>query len=87
MDDQRVEATRLWTIAQPTVSAFIGSLVREIRDRDDVLQDVAVAFMSSFASYDATRPFMAWVIGIARPSMSLSPQEEPRSAYLRAGDR
>ena len=71
MDDRRLEATRLWTLAQPTVSAFVGSLVREIRDRDDVLQEVAVAFMNSFASYDRTRPFVAWVIGIARNQVGL----------------
>lgn len=71
MDDQRDEATRLWTLAQPTVSAFVGSLVREIRDRDDVLQEVAVAFMNSFASYDQARPFMPWVIGIARNQVGL----------------
>ena len=71
MDDRRLEATRLWTLAQPTVSAFVGSLVREIRDRDDVLQEVAVAFMNSFASYDRTRPFMAWVMGIARNQVGL----------------
>ena len=71
MDDRRLEATRLWTLAQPTVSAFVGSMVREIRDRDDVLQEVAVAFMNSFASYDPARPFMAWVIGIARNQVGL----------------
>lgn len=71
MDDQRLEATRLWTLAQPTVSAFIGSLVREIRDRDDVLQEVAVAFMKSFAYYDRSRPFMPWLIGIARNQVGL----------------
>lgn len=71
MDDQRDEATRLWTLAQPAVSAFVASLVREIRDRDDVLQEVAVAFMNSFASYDQSRPLMPWVIGVARNQVGL----------------
>ena len=71
MDDPRLEATRLWTLAQPTVSAFVGSMVREIRDWDDVLQEVAVAFVSSFGSYDHTRPIMAWMIGIARNQVGL----------------
>jgi RNA polymerase sigma-70 factor, ECF subfamily len=82
MDDRRLEATRLWTLAQPTVSAFIGSLVREIRDRDDVLQDVAVAFMTSFASYDPTRPFMAWVIGIARNQVFLYLRRKSRDRLI-----
>lgn len=71
MDDQTAEATRLWTLAQPTVSAFVTSLVREIRDRDDILQEVAVAVMESFESYDHSRPFVAWTIGITRNQVGL----------------
>jgi RNA polymerase sigma-70 factor, ECF subfamily len=69
MDNQTVEAIRLWTLAQPTVSAFVTSLVREIRDKDDILQEVAV--MESFASYDHSRPFVAWAIGITRNQVGL----------------
>ena len=43
MDDSTRKATRLWTLAQPRVSAFVTSVVRDFRDRDDVLQDIAVA--------------------------------------------
>jgi RNA polymerase sigma-70 factor (ECF subfamily) len=82
MDDRRLEATRLWTLAQPTVSAYIGSLVREIRDRDDVLQEVAVAFMTSFESYDRTRPVMAWVIGIARNQVGLYLRKKGRDRLV-----
>ena len=82
MDDQRIEATRLWTLAQPTVSAFVGSLVKDLRDRDDVLQEVAVAFMNSFASYDNTRPFMAWVIGIARNQVGLYHRRKGRDRLI-----
>jgi RNA polymerase sigma-70 factor, ECF subfamily len=82
MDDRRLEATRLWTLAQPTVSAYVGSLVREIRDRDDVLQEVAVAFMNSFASYDHTRPFVAWVIGIARNQVGLYHRRNGRDRLI-----
>ena len=82
MDDRRLEATRLWTLAQPTVSAFVGSLVREIRDRDDVLQEVAVAFMNSFESYDRTRSFMAWVIGIARNQVGLYLRKKGRERLV-----
>ena len=66
MDEKTHEVARLWVLAQPTVSAFIASLVRDFRDRDDVLQDVAVAVIDSFRSYDPSRPFVAWAIGIAR---------------------
>ncbi|HEY2158951.1 MAG TPA: sigma-70 family RNA polymerase sigma factor [Isosphaeraceae bacterium] len=71
MDNQTAEATRLWTLAQPTVSAFVTSLVRAIHDRDDILQEVAVAVMESFATYDHSRPFVAWTIGITRNQVGL----------------
>lgn len=60
------EVARLWTLAQPAVSAYVATLVRDFRDRDDVLQDVAVAVLDSFDTYDPARPFVAWATGIAR---------------------
>jgi RNA polymerase sigma-70 factor (ECF subfamily) len=77
-----VEATRLWTLAQPVVSAFVASLVREIRDRDDVLQEVAVAVMDSFASYDRGRPFVSWVLGIARNQVHLHYRRKRRDRLV-----
>ena len=41
-------------MAQPAVSAFVTSVVRHFRDRDDVLQDVAV--IESFDRWDSDRP-------------------------------
>src|SRR4051794_9045060 len=66
MDEQLRQATRLWTSAQPTVSAFVATLVRDFRDRDDVLQETAVAVIESFDHYDASRSFVGWALGIAR---------------------
>jgi RNA polymerase sigma-70 factor, ECF subfamily len=71
MDDHAAEATRLWTLAQPTVSAFVTSLVREIRDRDNILQEIAVAVMESFATYDRSWPFVAWTIEITHNQVDL----------------
>jgi RNA polymerase sigma-70 factor (ECF subfamily) len=61
----------MWTLAQPAVSAFITSVVRDFRDRDDVLQDVAVAVIESFGRWDPERPFVAWAIGVARNQVGL----------------
>ena len=66
MDDSRHEVARLWTLAQPTVSAYVTSIVCDFRDRDDVLQDIAVAVVDSFENYDLSRPFIAWALGVAR---------------------
>ncbi|MDA1233088.1 MAG: sigma-70 family RNA polymerase sigma factor, partial [Planctomycetota bacterium] len=71
MDDQTRKATRLWTLAQSAVSAFVSSVVRDFQDRDDVLQDVAVAVVESFDRWDSERPFVAWAIGVARNQAGL----------------
>ena len=66
MDDRLRQVTRGWTLAQPAVAAFLTSVVRDFRERDDLLQEVAVAVLESFESYDESRPFVPWAIGIAR---------------------
>lgn len=71
MDEARRQATRLWTVAQPVVSAFVTSVIRDFKDRDDVLQDIAVAAIESFEAYDAERPFVPWVMGLARNQVGL----------------
>lgn len=71
MDERLRTATRLWTLAQPAVSAFIAGIVRDFRDRDDVLQEVAVAVIESFDRYDPVRPFIPWAIGVARNQVGL----------------
>jgi RNA polymerase sigma-70 factor, ECF subfamily len=71
MDAQTRQATKLWTLAQPVVSAFVTSVVRDFSARDDVLQEVAVAVVESFERYDPQRPFVAWALGIAQNQVRL----------------
>lgn len=58
--------TRLWTKAQPAVASYLGALLIDFRDAEDVLQNVAVACLRKFADYDPQRPFTAWALGVAR---------------------
>lgn len=71
MDVKVLQATRLWTLAQPVVSAFVTSVVRDFSARDDVLQEIAVAVIESFDRYDPERPFVAWALGIAQNQVGL----------------
>ena len=71
MDDKTRQATRLWTLAQPVVSAFVTSIVRDFAARDDVLQEVAVAVIESFERYDESRQFVGWALGIAQNQVGL----------------
>lgn len=82
MDPQTLQATRLWTLAQPVVSAFVTSVVRDFTARDDVLQDVAVAVMESFDRYDPKRPFLAWALGIAQNQVRLYLRRQHRDRLV-----
>lgn len=82
MDDSTRQATRLWTLAQPKVSAFVTSVVRDFKDRDDVLQDIAVAVVESIDSYDSQRPFDVWAMGVARNQMKLYFRRRQRDRLL-----
>jgi RNA polymerase sigma-70 factor (ECF subfamily) len=64
--DSHEQFTRCWTQAQPMVASFLGALVPDFRDAEDLLQNVAVACLRKFDQYDAHRPFVAWALGTAR---------------------
>ena len=55
-----------WTRAQPVVASFIGAVIRDYNDAEDVLQEVAVAAARNYAKSDRDRPFLGWAMGIAR---------------------
>jgi RNA polymerase sigma-70 factor (ECF subfamily) len=82
MDPSTAEFTRQWTSALPKVSAFVGSMVFDVSDRDDVLQDCAIAAMTSFDRYDSTRPFAAWVIGVARNQVRLYLRRKSKDPHI-----
>lgn len=82
MDQKTRQATRLWTLAQPVVSAFVTSVVRDFKDRDDLLQEIAVAAIESFDAYNPERPFVPWVIGIARNQIGLYLRQRRRERLV-----
>lgn len=82
MNPSILEATRLWTLAQPTVSAFVASVVRDFQDRDDVLQEIAVAVVQSFERYDASRSFVGWALGVAQNQVLLYIRRKGRERHV-----
>lgn len=51
---------------QDDLRAFIGAVVRDATQRDDVFQEVAMALWKGFDNYDSQRPFGAWARGVAK---------------------
>ena len=56
----------LWTKAHPIVSAYFRACLRDFHRAEDLLQETAAAAAEKFTTYDPTRSFTAWVLGVAR---------------------
>ena len=48
------------------MAAFVRSLVIDFHESEEVLQRVAVALVRKYGQYDPGRPFLPWVLGVAR---------------------
>ena len=87
MDQHRSEQlARLWTESQPVVAAFILSLVPNFHQAEDILQQVAVLLVREFEKYDQQRPFLPWVLGIARNVALKERRQTARSLEKLVGD-
>jgi RNA polymerase sigma-70 factor, ECF subfamily len=56
----------LWGEAHSAVAGYIQSLVGDRTTTDDLVQEVALAAFRSFGTFDQSRPFTAWALGVAR---------------------
>jgi len=63
---QREELARLWSEAEVAVQAYVFAAIRGFQDAEDVVQQVAVTAARRFDEYDPTRPFVAWVLWLAK---------------------
>lgn len=63
----RIEnVARQWALVQPSAAMLIASMVPNIHDSQDILQDVAEAVFSHDFDKSSPQSFRAWVMGIAR---------------------
>jgi len=61
-----VQFSLLWGEAHSAVAGYVLGLVGDRAIADDLVQDVALAAFRSFGSFDRSRSFTAWVMGVAR---------------------
>lgn len=58
--------TCLWINHQSAVFGYLNALVRDRQAAEDLLQETALTALRLFSEYDPQRPFVAWILGIAR---------------------
>ena len=78
--------TLLWTQAQPIVASFIGSMVPDFNQAEDILQEVALVLVRKFDEYDPNQPFVAWALGIAKMKVLSYFRERASHTFLSADD-
>ncbi len=65
-EDQQIRFTRFWTDAQPTVSQYVASLIRDQWAVRDIVQNTSLAHLRKFSEYDQSQPFLPWALGVAK---------------------
>ena len=78
--------TRLWTQVQAPVAAFLGAVVPDLREAEDLLQEVAVILLRKFGEYDPARPFLPWAMGVARLEALSARRDRARHPLVRRPD-
>jgi RNA polymerase sigma-70 factor (ECF subfamily) len=63
---QARELSVLWTKAHPVVSAYFRASLRDFHQAEDLLQETAAVVAEKFTTYDPSRSFVSWVLGVAR---------------------
>jgi RNA polymerase sigma-70 factor, ECF subfamily len=88
MTDDPVEGmerfTRHWVGAQSVVAGYLATLVPDFRDAQDLLQTVAVVALRKYSEFDQQRPFVRWVLGMARLELLKHQRNHARCPLIRA---
>lgn len=70
--------TRLWLQSQHALGGFVCVHVPDHHLAEDIIQEVAELAAERFEQYDPERPFIAWLIGIARNRIAQAYRVEGR---------
>jgi RNA polymerase sigma-70 factor, ECF subfamily len=60
------ELAGLWVKSQPVISAYISANVIDLHHAEDLVQEVAQIVAERFTTFDRSRSFVSWTLGIAR---------------------
>lgn len=80
--NERAQLAADWERARTAVFAQLLAGIGSFHDAEDVLQEVAVSVAKNYGAYDASRPFIAWALGIARNHMLMYFRKYHRSRLV-----
>lgn len=65
-NEQQISFAKLWTNAQPAISAYVHAIVRDQDASRDIVQNTAILVLKKFESWDSSREFLPWALGFAK---------------------
>ena len=71
-----------WLDAQHAVGGYVCVHVQDQSLADDIVQEVARQATANFNQYDPSRPFIAWLIGIARQRIAENYRNQGRKPIV-----
>ncbi len=80
--DEMRKLTVQWMQAQPIVTAYIASVVRDRHHVEDLTQESAAAVASAYDRYDPEKPFTPWALGVARNKVLMYLRTTKRDKHL-----
>lgn len=83
MTDTRHEMlAREWVLHQKVLESYLRAAVRDYQVVEELMQRVAVAAVRKIEEYDPARPFVAWLLGMARLEVLKHRDETRRDRHL-----
>ena len=76
----------LWLDAQHALGGFVCVHVQDQSLADDIVQEVARQATANFDQYDPSRPFIGWLIGIARQRIAEHYRNQNRRPIVFSSD-
>ena len=78
--------TDLWLESQHALGGFVCVHVPDQSLADDIVQEVARQATANFDQFDQSRPFIAWLIGIARQRIAENYRKQGRRPVVFSSD-
>lgn len=73
--------SQAWTQSHDRVRLYVESVIWNRTDAEDVVQEVAYKAGRGFHTYDPSRPFLAWVMAIARNEVKMHLRTHARDRH------
>lgn len=84
--DRNAAFTKHWIHSQHAITGFVSMHVKDYALVEDIVQEVGAQASKNFDKYDPSRPFSAWLIGIARLRIVDMLRERGRRPVVLSGE-